>query len=200
MKVEDIPLTSGGRRMLESLRSRVLTLDGAMGTMIQRLGLREKDFRTGLADAPAIPLAGCNDLLCLTSPQNIRNIHRQYLNAGADIITTNTFNANALSLADYGLSDRAPELAEAGARLARKCIDEYPESKAFLAGSMGPSGVSLSLAARQPSTPSTSKPPYTASARLSPTAACVYPSGYPQPLLKTAACFPAKVSKLSSLP
>ena len=149
MKVEDIPLTSGGRRMLESLRSRVLTLDGAMGTMIQRLGLREKDFRTGLADAPAIPLAGCNDLLCLTSPQNIRNIHRQYLNAGADIITTNTFNANALSLADYGLSDRAPELAEAGARLARKCIDEYPESKAFLAGSMGPSGVSLSLAAQQ---------------------------------------------------
>lgn len=140
-------------RLQQALGRKVLVLDGGMGTMIQSLRLSEKDFRRGQENLPDIPLAGCNDLLTLTSPQNILHIHRQYLEAGADIISTDTFNANALSLAEYGIADRAVEIASAGARLARKAVDEFADKagprELFVAGSMGPSGVSLSLLSQE---------------------------------------------------
>ncbi len=109
----------------EVLKERVLVLDGAMGTMIQRLGLK-----------------GCNDSLVLTKPEAILDIHRRYINAGADIIETNSFNANALSLAEYGLRDKVYEINLAAARLARQAAGE----EHYVAGSMGPTGVSLSMA------------------------------------------------------
>lgn len=125
----------------EALKRRVLVLDGAMGTMIQRLDLSESDFRGAeFAQWPS-PLKGCNDLLCLTRSADIAAIHRQYLQAGADIIETNTFNANAISMADYGLQHRVRDINLAGARIAREVAGE----NAWVAGSMGPTNVSLSM-------------------------------------------------------
>lgn len=122
--------------------NRVLVLDGAMGTMIQRLGLSEADFRgERFADLEG-ELKGCNDLLCLTRPDAIARIHREYIAAGADIIETNTFNANAISLADYGLQEYAHEIARAGAEVARQAAEGTPT---LVCGSMGPTNVSLSL-------------------------------------------------------
>lgn len=130
------------RDIVGELNRRVLTLDGAMGTMIQRLDLKERDFRgIRFANHP-VPLAGCNDVLCLTRPQDIVGIHRQYIEAGADIIETDTFNANAVSLRDYGLQDLAYEINRASAQLARQAAG--PDR--FVAGSMGPTNISLSLA------------------------------------------------------
>ena len=92
------------------LSERVLILDGGMGTMIQRYNLTEADYRgVRFAQFPQ-PLKGNNDLLCVTRPEVIREIHRQYLDAGADIFTTNTFNANAISMADYGMVDYVGEI------------------------------------------------------------------------------------------
>ncbi len=98
--------TSEAQQHLDGLaKSRILILDGAMGTMIQRLGLDESAYRgRQLVDHPG-DLKGCNDLLSLTKPEAIVAIHRGYLEAGADILSTNTFNANRISLADYGLAD-----------------------------------------------------------------------------------------------
>src|SRR5690554_572795 len=107
------------------LQERILILDGAMGTMIQRHRLSEEDFRGArFADHPH-PLRGNNDLLVLTQPELIRDIHRAYLEAGADLIETNTFNANAISQADYGLEHLVYELNVAAARLAREAADEF---------------------------------------------------------------------------
>lgn len=127
--------------MLNALRQRVLCLDGAMGTMIQQLNLSEADFRGGEFAAHPCELKGCNDLLNITRPDDILNIHRQYIEAGADIIETNTFNSNAISLADYALQDLDYRLALAGAQLARQAAG----STRFVAGSMGPSNASLAL-------------------------------------------------------
>lgn len=129
---------------------RILILDGAMGTMIQKQRLTEADFRGSLfADHPAA-LKGDNDVLCLTQPQVILGIHRAYLEAGADIIETNTFNSTAVSQADYRLEAWAGRIAEAGARLARQACDEAmarePGRRCFAAGSIGPTAVSLSIA------------------------------------------------------
>ncbi|MDE6271865.1 MAG: homocysteine S-methyltransferase family protein [Muribaculaceae bacterium] len=110
-------------------------LDGAMGTMIQRYGLTEEDFGKGRE--------GCNDVLVLTRPDIISEIHREYLAAGADIIETNSFNANAISLEEYGLRDSVREINLAAARIARDAAREY-EGR-MVAGSMGPSNVALSL-------------------------------------------------------
>ena len=90
------------------LDQRILILDGAMGTMIQRYGLNEQDFRGSLFPDSAVELKGNNDLLCLTAPHLIDEIHRAYLEAGADIIETNSFNANAISMADYRLESQSP--------------------------------------------------------------------------------------------
>lgn len=126
-----------------------IVLDGAMGTMIQQLGLEERDFHGEAFAGCECTLAGNNDLLCITMPDAIKLIHTQYFEAGADIISTNTFNANAISQADYGMGDHVFEINEAGARLAREAADEYmakhPDRQVFVAGSMGPTNKTLSM-------------------------------------------------------
>ena len=136
---------------LDTFRSildrRILVLDGAMGTMIQAAGLTEADIRGDrFADWPT-SLAGANDLLVLTQPEAIRDIHRQYLEVGADIVTTNSFNAQAISLADYEMEDLAYELNVAAARVAREACEAVGTARKprFVAGSIGPMNRTLSL-------------------------------------------------------
>jgi 5-methyltetrahydrofolate--homocysteine methyltransferase len=131
------------------LRRRVLILDGAMGTMIQRHTLGEADYRgTRFADH-AHDLKGNADVLVLTRPDVIGGIHREYLEAGADIIETNSFNGNAISQADYALEPFIYEINVAAARLAREAADEYtkrtPDHPRFVAGSIGPANRTLSI-------------------------------------------------------
>ena len=112
-------------RLAPLLRERILVLDGAMGTMIQAHRLAEADYRgKRFADWPR-ELKGNNDLLSLTQPAIVRDIHRAYLESGADVIETNTFNSTAVSMADYGMEALAYELNLAGARLARAAADEF---------------------------------------------------------------------------
>lgn len=132
-----------------AIEQRILIIDGAMGTMIQRHRLTESDFRGArFADHPC-DLKGNNDLLCITRPDVIEGIHRLYLEAGADIIETNTFNATAISQADYQLEALAYEINLAAARTARKATDDwavqFPERPRFVAGAMGPLNKTLSL-------------------------------------------------------
>lgn len=130
--------------LTETATRRVLVLDGAMGTMIQSAGLGESDFRgQQFADNPSA-LKGLNDILVMTRPDVVLDIHRRYIKAGADIITTDSFNANAISLADYGLSDMAEAINAEAARLARTAADEAP-GQHWVAGSMGPTNRSLSI-------------------------------------------------------
>ncbi|MEJ2622814.1 MAG: methionine synthase [Candidatus Thiodiazotropha sp.] len=129
------------------LLQRILILDGAMGTMIQRHKLSEQDYRgKRFADWPS-DLKGNNDLLCLSQPDIIRDIHQQYLQAGADILETNTFGANSVSMADYDMSSLAYEMSEAGARLAREAADKFstPEKPRFVAGVLGPTNRTASI-------------------------------------------------------
>jgi 5-methyltetrahydrofolate--homocysteine methyltransferase len=128
---------------------RILILDGAMGTMIQRYGLTEADYRgSRFADWPS-DVRGNNDLLLLTRPQVIQEIQRQYLQAGADILETNTFNANSISMADYDMESLVFELNFEGARLARELADEFtaqnPDKPRFVAGVLGPTSRTLSI-------------------------------------------------------
>ncbi len=137
-------------RLIDALSKRILVLDGAMGTMIQRYGLEDADFRgAAFADHP-VELKGANDLLCLTRPDVIADIHRQYLEAGADIIETNTFNANAASLDDYQLEPQVYAINKAGAEIAVKAAAAFsaPERPRFVAGSMGPAAKACSLSPR----------------------------------------------------
>ncbi|MBF0178127.1 MAG: methionine synthase [Magnetococcales bacterium] len=128
-----------------SLGERILILDGAMGTMIQKLNLTEEDFRgTRFAGYPG-SFKGNNDLLVLTRPEVIRDLHRAYLEAGADILETNSFNANAISLADYGLGDLVYELNRAAAALARAEADQAPLPPRFVAGVLGPTNRTASM-------------------------------------------------------
>ena len=133
----------------EALLNRILVLDGAMGTMIQRYQLEEKDYRgERFAHHPG-NLKGNNDLLSLTRPDIIREIHRAYLEAGADIIETNTFNANRISMADYGMESLVYEMNLASATLARETADAFtrknPDKPRFVAGSLGPTNKTASL-------------------------------------------------------
>jgi 5-methyltetrahydrofolate--homocysteine methyltransferase len=137
------------RARLDSLLSRrIAVLDGAMGTMIQRLRLDESAFRGERFTTHPLDLRGDNDVLVLTQPGAIRSIHDAYLEAGADVIETNTFNSNTISQSDYGLSDRVYELNAEGARLAREAADAWtartPERARFVAGSIGPTDRMLS--------------------------------------------------------
>jgi len=131
------------------LHERVLILDGAMGTMIQRHKLSEADFRGERFKDWPIDLKGNNDLLVLTKPEVIRAIHEQYLEAGADILETNTFNGNRLSQADYGLQDYTGEMVTAAARLAREAADAWsaktPDKPRFVAGVLGPTSKTASI-------------------------------------------------------
>jgi 5-methyltetrahydrofolate--homocysteine methyltransferase len=133
------------------LKERILVIDGAMGTMIQRYKLQEADYRgERFKDWPS-DVKGNNDLLCLTQPQIIKEIHKQYLHAGADILETNTFNAQRVSMADYGMESLSYEINVVAARVAKEAIQEYlqehPEASKdrFVAGSLGPMNKTLSL-------------------------------------------------------
>lgn len=147
-------------RFLRLLNERILILDGGMGTMIQGFKLNEQDYRgERFADFPG-QLRGNNDLLCITRPEVIQSIHRQYLDAGADIFATNTFNANVISMADYGMEAYVREMNVAAGRLAREVADtfmvEHPERKVFVAGSVGPTNKTASMS------PDVSNPAYRA--------------------------------------
>lgn len=134
----------------EALSSRIVLLDGAMGTMIQTYSLSESDYRGARFASHPVPLKGCNDVLTLTKPEVIAEIHRSYLDAGADIITTCTFNCNAFSLSDYQLSDYVFEIAKNGAAIARKVVDDFmkshPDRSCFVGGSIGPTSKTSSIA------------------------------------------------------
>ncbi|NTV99226.1 MAG: dihydropteroate synthase, partial [Chlorobiaceae bacterium] len=131
------------------LEQRILVLDGAMGTMIQRRKLKEEDYRGERFASHSHPLLGNNDLLVLTCPDIIHEIHCDFLDAGSDIIETNTFNANPISQADYHMESLTRELNAEAARLARKAAEEYtrrtPGKPRFVAGSIGPTNKTLSL-------------------------------------------------------
>jgi 5-methyltetrahydrofolate--homocysteine methyltransferase len=130
----------------ELLKQRILIIDGAMGTMIQRYNLAEEDYRgERFKDWPS-DLKGNNDLLCLTQPQIIKAIHKEYLAAGADIIETNTFNTQRVSMADYGMEALAYEINVAAARIAKEAVSEFNSSEPkFVAGAIGPLNKTLSL-------------------------------------------------------
>lgn len=131
------------------LQTRILILDGAMGTMIQRYKLTETDFRGTRFENHNVLLKGNNDLLSITRPDVIEEIHRSYLEAGADIIETNTFNANGISMQDYHMADLVRELNVSSAQLARKAADEFtranPDKPRFVAGSIGPTNKTASM-------------------------------------------------------
>lgn len=131
----------------DSIKERILILDGAMGTMIQGYKLTETDFRGNLELLQMLNYQGNNDMLNLTRPDIIEDIHRRYLKAGADIISTNTFSAQRISQADYHMEDFSYDIALQGARLARKCADEYSTTNKprFVAGSIGPTNKTCSM-------------------------------------------------------
>jgi 5-methyltetrahydrofolate--homocysteine methyltransferase len=135
--------------MRQQIKERILVLDGAMGTMIQQYNLTESDFRGERFREIQGQLKGNNDLLCLTRPDVIEEIHRRYLEAGADIIETNTFNATRVSMADYHMQAYCREINLEAARLARRLADEYtqknPEKPRFVAGSVGPTNKTCSM-------------------------------------------------------
>ena len=137
--------------LYNALAERILLLDGGFGTMMQQNGFTEADYRsTRFADHPH-PLKGCGDLLSLTQPAAVEAIHEKYLTAGADIITCNSFNANAISLRDYGVEHLAEEIARTAAQIARRAADRFtalnPQKPRFVAGSVGPTNRTLSLSA-----------------------------------------------------
>lgn len=141
----------------DCLKERILVIDGAMGTMIQRYKLKEEDYRGERFKDWHLDVKGNNDLLNLTQPDIITSIHKQYLEAGADIIETNTFSSTAIAMADYGMESLAYELNVAAAGCARKAINEFHASEAppseglgevspkFIAGAIGPLNKTLSL-------------------------------------------------------
>ena len=141
--------------MIEKLFSKkILVLDGAMGTMVQTYNLEESDFRNERFDSHDKDLKGNNDLLCITQPEIVREIHRFYLEAGADIIETNTFNSNAISQMDYGTQDLIYELNYEAARIAKSATKDFHDSKKLVAGAIGPTSRTASLS------PDVNKPEY----------------------------------------
>jgi len=153
LKKENITFAISSPNRIEQLKQllarRLVIIDGAMGTMIQAHQLGEKDYRGKQFADHSKDLRQNNDLLNLTQPHLIEAIHRQYLEAGADIIETNTFNANAISMAEYLLQDQVLELNKAGARVARAAADKFmaenPERECFVAGSLGPTSRTASM-------------------------------------------------------
>src|ERR1700730_9982549 len=123
----------------ETLKRRIVIIDGAMGTMIQARNLSEADYRGKEFAHHARDLRLCNDVLNITQPEIIEDVHRQYLEAGADIIETNTFNSTAISMAEYKLENFVYEINAGGARVARRAVDSFvarnPERQCWVAGS-----------------------------------------------------------------
>lgn len=137
------------KHIVDILKERILILDGAMGTMIQRYNLTEQDFRGSRFGSHAKDLQGNNDLLSLTKPEVIKQIHREYLEAGADIIETNTFSTTSVAQADYDLESAVYDMAKASAKIAKEVAEEFnsatPEKPRFVAGALGPTNRTASL-------------------------------------------------------
>ena len=147
--LDDPDTMNNGDDLIELLKQRILVLDGAMGTMIQQHGLEEDDFRgEGFSDHPR-DLKGCNDLLSLSRPDVIRGIHLAYLEAGADIVETNTFNATSIAMADYAMEAEVRAMNAASARIATEAAQEMtrrtPQRPRFVAGSLGPTSKTASI-------------------------------------------------------
>jgi 5-methyltetrahydrofolate--homocysteine methyltransferase len=138
-------------KLEDIIRQRILILDGAMGTMIQKHRLKEEEYRGTKFENHPKPQKGNNDLLSLSNPDIILNIHKGYLEAGADIITTNTFNANRISMADYGMEDQVYNMNFHAAKLAREAINRFENSELdnvhFIAGTLGPTNRTASMSA-----------------------------------------------------
>ena len=134
-------------KLRDNIKDRILILDGAMGTMIQGYNLTEQDFRGNLELLQMLNYQGNNDMLNLSRPDIIEDIHRRYLEVGADIISTNTFSAQRISQADYHMESFSRDIAYAGAKLARKCADEYSttDKPRYVAGSIGPTNKTCSM-------------------------------------------------------
>ena len=134
-------------KLRDNIKDRILILDGAMGTMIQGYNLTEQDFRGNLELLQMLNYQGNNDMLNLSRPDIIEDIHRRYLEVGADIISTNTFSAQRVSQADYHMESFSRDIAYAGAKLARKCADEYStaDKPRYVAGSIGPTNKTCSM-------------------------------------------------------
>ena len=130
--------------IIHDLKSRILVLDGAMGTVIQTYNLEEDDFRGEIFKDHKSSLKGNNDLLSITQPKIIKEIHRGYLNAGADIIETNTFSSTSIAMEDYGLEDHVYELNYESAKIAKEVVSEFKENK-YVAGSIGPTNKTASM-------------------------------------------------------
>ena len=137
------------KSLYDVIKERILVLDGAMGTMIQAYNLKEEDFRGERFKNYPTPLKGNNDLLSITQPKIISEIHKKYLEAGADILETNTFSSNSISMADYNMEDLVYELNFESAKIAKKLTDEYnikdPSKPRFVAGSIGPTNKTASM-------------------------------------------------------
>ncbi|MFW2134833.1 homocysteine S-methyltransferase family protein [Chryseobacterium sp. TY4] len=135
--------------LYKALSERILVLDGAMGTMLQRYGFEEEDYRGDRFKDWKAPVKGNNDLLSLTQPQAIEEVHMQYLEAGADIIETNTFSGTTIAMADYHMEELVYELNYESAKIARKVCDKFttqnPDKPRFVAGSIGPTNKTASL-------------------------------------------------------
>src|SRR6476469_109564 len=140
---------SNGGQFEELLRERIVIIDGAMGTMIQGYRLDEAGYRGAEFLQHTHDLKGCNDLLCITKPDLIQKIHEQFLEAGADLIETNTFNSTSISMADYKLEDQAYRLNMEGAAVARRAVERVmakdPSRRRFVAGAMGPTNRTASI-------------------------------------------------------
>ncbi len=132
-------------KIQEELKKRILVLDGAMGTMLQRNKFEEADFRGNrFADFPH-PLKGNNDLLSITQPEAVKAVHRAYFAAGADIVETNTFSGTTIGMADYHMEDLVYELNCQSAKIAREVADEFTDKPRFVAGSIGPTNRTASM-------------------------------------------------------
>ena len=137
------------KKLYKAIEERILILDGAMGSLIQTYGLEEEDYRGERFKDYHMPIKGNNDILSITQPQVIKEIHAQYLEAGSDIIETNTFNATSISQADYDMQAAVYDINYESAKIAREAADEYtlktPEKPRFVCGSIGPLNKALSL-------------------------------------------------------
>ena len=133
-------------KMIENLfKEKILVLDGAMGTMIQSYKLEESDFRNERFEDHKKDLKGNNDLLCLTQPEIVSEIHKSYFEAGADIVETNTFNANCISQLDYAMEDLAYEINLEAAKIAKSVAKDYMDRPRYVAGALGPTNRTASM-------------------------------------------------------
>ncbi len=129
----------------DELKNRILVLDGAMGTMLQRFKFEEEDFRSERFKDFPHPLKGNNDLLSITQPEAVKSVHRAYFEAGADIVETNTFSGTTIGMADYHMEDLVYELNFQSAKIAREVADEFKDKPRFVAGSIGPTNRTASM-------------------------------------------------------